>query len=279
MSDSLWPHGLQHIRLPCPSLSPGACSNSYPLSQWCRPTTSSSIVPFSCYFQFFSASGIVLMSWLFASCGHSIGASASASVLLMNIQDWFPLGWIGLISLQSKGLWRVFSNTTVQKHQFLVTQPSLWSQLSHPYMINGKTIPLTRWTFVGKVMFQLFNTLCIEIHRFVIDFLPMSKCLLISWLQSPFSVILEPKKIKFVTVSTVSPSMYHEVMGLDAMILVFWMLNFKLSIFTFTKRPFSSSSLSAIKVVSFKVIDISPSNLDSSLCFIQSGISQDVLCI
>ena len=131
------------------------------------------------------------MSQFFTWGGQSIDISASASVLPMNIQDWFPLGWTGLISLQSKGLWRVFSNTTVQKHQFLVTQPSLWSQLSHPYMINGKTIPLTRWTFVSNVMYLLFNML----SRLVIAFLPRSKHLLISWLQSPSTVILGPSEI------------------------------------------------------------------------------------
>ena len=114
-------------------------------------------------------------------------------------------------------------------------------QLSHPYLTTGKTIALTRWTFVGK-MSLLFN----KLSRFVIAFLPRSKHLLISWLQSPSAVILEPKKIKCVTISIVSPSICHEVVGLDAMILVFWMLNFKttfsLSSFTFIKRLFNSSS-------------------------------------
>ena len=123
-------------------------------------------------------------------------------------------------------------------------------QLSYPYMTTGKTIALTRWTFVDKVMSLLFNML----YRWVITFLPRSKRLLISWLQSLSAVILEPRKIKPVTVSTVSPSISHEVMGLDAMILVFWMLSFKptfsVSSFTFIKRLFSSSSLSAIRVVS-----------------------------
>ena len=122
-SDNLWPHGLQHARLPCPLPSPGACSNSCPLSLWCHPTISSSVIPFSSCPQSFPASGSFLMSWLFVSGGQSIGASAS--VLPMNIQDWFPLGLTGLISLQSKRLSRVFSNTTVQKHQFFGTQPSL----------------------------------------------------------------------------------------------------------------------------------------------------------
>jgi len=214
----------------------------------------------------------------FASSGQSIGVSALTSVLRMNNQDRFPLGWTGWISLQSKGHSRVFSNTTVQKHRFFCTQPFYsWTltsihhhwknlasilqhsafftvQLSHPYMTTGKTIALTRRTFVGKVMSLLFNML----SRLVITFLPRSKCLLISWLQSPFAVILEPRKIKS---ATVSPSICHDVMGPDAMILVFWMLSFKptfsLSSFTFSKRLFSSSvqfssvqSLSAIRVVS-----------------------------
>ena len=120
------PHGLQHARLPCPP--PGACSNSCPSSWWCHPTILSSFVHFSSYLQFFPASGSFLMSWLFASGGQSIGASASASasVLPMNIQDGF-LELTGLISLLSKGLSRVFSNTTAQKHQFFSTQLSLWS--------------------------------------------------------------------------------------------------------------------------------------------------------
>ena len=142
MSDSLQPLGLQHARLPCPSLSPQACANLCPLSQWCHPTISSSVIPFSCCLQSFPASGSFPMNWLFAAGGQSIGVSASASVLPMNIQDWFPLGLTGLISLQSKGLSRVFSNTTVEKHQFFSTQPSL-VQLSIPSLATGKTITLT----------------------------------------------------------------------------------------------------------------------------------------
>ena len=127
MSDSLWPHGLQHARLPCLSPIPRVCSTSCPLSQWCHPTISSSVVPFTFCLQSFPASGSFQMSQFFASGGQSIGVSASASVLPMNIQDWFPLGWTSLISLWSKGLSRVFSNTIVQKHQFFISQPSLWS--------------------------------------------------------------------------------------------------------------------------------------------------------
>ena len=122
VSDALQPCRLQHARLSCPSLSPGACSNSCPLCQWSHPTISSSVKPFSCP-QSFPASGSFPMSQLFSSVGQSIGASAS--VLPMNIQDWFPLGLTGFISLLSKRLSRVFSSTTVHKHQFFSTQPSL----------------------------------------------------------------------------------------------------------------------------------------------------------
>ena len=123
VSDSLRPHELQHARLPCPSPTPGVYSNPCPSSWWCHPTISSSDVPFS-WLQSFPASGSFPMSQLFAWGGQSIGVSASASVLEMNIQDWSPLGWTGWISLQSKCLSRVFSNTTVQKHQFFGAQLS-----------------------------------------------------------------------------------------------------------------------------------------------------------
>ena len=127
VSNSLWPHGLQHTRLPCPSPSPEAYPNSYLLSRWCHPTISSSVIPFSSCLQSFPAPGSFQMSWLFKAVGQTIGASALASVLPMNIQGWFPLGLTGLISLLSKELSRVFSNTIVWKHQFFGTQPSLWS--------------------------------------------------------------------------------------------------------------------------------------------------------
>ena len=128
VSSSLQPNGLQHARPLCPSSTLRAYSNSCPLSQWCHPTISSSVVPFSFCLQSFPASGSFPMSPLFTSGSQSIGASASASVLQMNIQDWFPLRWTGWISLQSKGLSRVFSNTTVRKHQFFGAQPLLrWS--------------------------------------------------------------------------------------------------------------------------------------------------------
>ena len=124
MSDSLWPHVLQHTRLPCPSPTPGAYSNTGPSHQWSHPTVSSSVVPFSSHLQCFPASGSFPMSQFFVSGGQSIGVSALTSVLPMNNQDWFPLGLTGWISLQSKGQSRVFSNTTVQKHQFFSAQLS-----------------------------------------------------------------------------------------------------------------------------------------------------------
>ena len=127
VSNSLQSHGLQHARLPCPSPIPGACSNSCPLSRWCHPTISSSVVPFSCL-QSFPASGSFPMSQFFASCGQSVGASAGPSVFPMNIQS---IGLTGWISLQSKGLSRVFSNTTVQKHQFFSGHLSFIVQLSY----------------------------------------------------------------------------------------------------------------------------------------------------
>ena len=118
VSDSLRPHGLPHARLPSPSPTPGACSNLYPSRRWCHPTISSSVVPLSSCLHFFSASGSFPMSQFFTSSGQSTGVQLSASVLPMNIQDWFPLGWTGLISLQPEGLSRVFSNTTVRKHDY-----------------------------------------------------------------------------------------------------------------------------------------------------------------
>ena len=152
------------------SLSPWVCSNSYPLAQtqWHHPTISSFVTPFSCL-QSFPALGSFPMSQFFASGDQSIGVSALATVLPMNIREWFPLGWTGVIFLQSKGLSRVFSSTTVWKRQLFSTQPSLWSN-SHLYMTTGKTIALTRQTFVGKVMSLLF----IVLSRLVITFLHVS---------------------------------------------------------------------------------------------------------
>ena len=140
MSDSLWPHGLQHTRLPCPPSTPGAYSNSCPSSQWCHPTISSSVVPFFSHLQSFPASGSFQMSQFFPLGSQNIDASASASVLPMNIQDWFPLEWTGLISFQSKGFSRVFSNTTVQNtNSFALSflySPTLTSR--HNYWKNHR---------------------------------------------------------------------------------------------------------------------------------------------
>ena len=194
LSIFLWPHGLQHARLPCPSPSPGAYLNLCPLSCWCHLTISSFVVPFSSCLLSFPASGSFPMNQLFATGGQSIGTSALASVLPMNIQDWFPLGLTGLISLQSKGLSRAFSNSTVWKHNS--SGPTLTSILDY-----WKTIALTRGSFVRKVMSLLLNTL----SGIAIAFLPRSKHLLIPWLQSLSSVILEPKKIKSFTVYIFSP--------------------------------------------------------------------------
>ena len=138
MSNSLWPHGLQHARPPCPSPTPKLYSNSCPLSRWCHPTISSCVVPFC--LQSFPASGSLPTSQIFPSGGQSIGVSASASILPMNIQNWFPLGWTGWISLQSKGLSRLFSNPTVQKHPILLCSAFSIVQLLHSYLTTGKTI-------------------------------------------------------------------------------------------------------------------------------------------
>ena len=148
MSYSLQPHEPQYTRPSCPSPALRVYSNSCPLSRWCHPTISSSVVPFSSCLQSFPASGSFPMSQLFVSGGQSIGVLASTSVLPMNIQYRFPLGWTGWISLQSKGFSRIFSNTTVQKHQFFDTQLSLWS---NSHMTTGKIIALTRRTFVDEV--------------------------------------------------------------------------------------------------------------------------------
>ena len=222
MSDSLWPHELQHSRLPhLPGAGErhstrdkghvaGSWHSSFTIS-WslvkfmsielmmpsnhlilCHPIL---LHPLS-----FPASGFFPKSQLFTSVGQSNGTSASASVFPMNIQGWFLLGWTGLISLQSKGLSGVFSSTTVWEHKFFGAQPNIMAQHSHPYMTTGKTISLTIQTFVGKVISLLFNML----SRFVLAFLPRSKYLLISGLQSPSTVILETKKIKSVTLSIFS---------------------------------------------------------------------------
>ena len=139
VSNFLWSHGLQYARPPCPSPTTGVYPDSCPLSRWCHPTILSSAIPFFSHLQSFPASGSFQMSQLFASGGQSIGVSASTSVLSMNTQDWSPLGWTGWISLQSKGLSRVFSNTTVQKHQFFGAQLFFYSPILtslHDYWKN-----------------------------------------------------------------------------------------------------------------------------------------------
>ena len=151
MSNSLPPQGLQHTRLPCPSPSPWVCSKSCSLNWWCHPTISSSVIPFFSCLQSFLAPESFPMSHLFISGGQSIGASPSASVLPINIQDWFPLGLTGLISLLSKGLSRVFSSTT-SKASILGCLAFFMVQLSHSYMTTGKIIAWARWTFVSKVI-------------------------------------------------------------------------------------------------------------------------------
>ena len=211
---------MQYAKLPCPSLAPGVCSNSCPLSGWCCcPTFSFSITPFCP--QSFSASGSFPMSQLYTSVGQSIGALAS--VLPMNIQGWFPLGLTGLIFLQSKGLWRVFSSTTIEKHLFFGPgpQPSLWSNFHIHTRLLEKPWLLTIHTFVSKVMSLLYN----KLSRFVIAFLIRSKHLLNLWLQSPSIVILEPKK-KNLSLFPVFSFCLPWNDGTRCRILVFWMLRF-----------------------------------------------------
>ena len=208
----------------------------------------SSVIPFFTLLQSFPASGSfpksLYIRWpKYCSFSFSISPSNECSGLIS-----FRTDWLDLLAVQ--GTLKSPLQHHGSKASVLRSSTFFIVQLSHPYMTTEKTIVLTRQNFVGKVMSLLFNML----SRLVIAFLPRSKHLLISWLQSPSAVILEPPKIKSLTVSIVSPSICHEVMGPDAMILVFWMLSFKpnfsLSSFIFIKRLFSSSSLSAIRVVS-----------------------------
>ena len=181
MSDSLWPHESQHTRPPCPSPTPGVYPNSCPLSQWCHLTISSSVVPFSSCLQSFPASGSFQMSQFLASGRQNTGVSALTSVLPMNTQDPFPLGWTDwLYLLVVQGILKSLLHHHISKASILWHSAFFTVQLSHPYKTTGKTIILTRQTFVDKVMSLLFNML----SRLVITFLPRSKHLLISWLQS-----------------------------------------------------------------------------------------------
>ena len=209
VSDSLRLYELQHARPPCPSPNPGAYPNSCPLSGYCHPAISSSVVPFSSCPQSFPASGSFQMSQLFASGGQSIG-SFSFSINPSNEYSGlisFRIDWFDLLAVQ--GTLKSLLQYHRSKASILWHSAFFIIQLSHPYMTTGKTIALTRRTIVGKVMSLLFNML----SRLVITFLPRSKHLLISWLQPPSAVILEPKKIKSATVSIVSPSVCHGVMG------------------------------------------------------------------
>ena len=157
VSDSLQLQGLQHVRPPFPSPTPWVCPDSYPLSQWCYPTNSSSVIPFSSCFQFSTESGSFQMSQFFISGSQNIWVLGSTSVLPLNTQDWPPLGWTCWISLQSKGLSRVFSQYHSSEASILLRPAFFIVQLSHSYMTTGKTIGLTRWTFVGKVMSRLLQ--------------------------------------------------------------------------------------------------------------------------
>ena len=209
MSNSLQPHGLQHARLPCPSLSHGICTNSH--VHWVGDATQPShrLFPW-CWesIRLFSSESVLHIRWPnYRSFSFSIGPSNEYSGLTS-----FRMDWLDLLAVQGtpKSLTQHHSSKTsiLQRSAFFTVQ------LSRPYMTTGKTIALTRQTFVGKVMSLLFNTL----SRLATAFLPRSKRLLISWLQSPSAVILEPPKIKPLTVSIVSPSICHEVMGSDAII-------------------------------------------------------------
>ena len=272
VSNSLRCHGLQHTRLPCPSPTPGTYSNScHRVSDAIQP--SHPLLSHSPSFSLPQHQG--LLQWV--SSLHQV-----AKVLELWLQclsnDYsglisFRMDWFDLLAIQ--GTLQSLLQNHSSKASILQQSAFFMVQLSHLYMTTGKTIALTRQTFVSKVMSLLFKML----SRLVIAFLPRIKHLLISWLQSPSAVISEPKKIKSITVSIFSPSICHEVMGRDTMILVFWMLSFKpalsLSSFTFIKRFFSSSSLSAIRVVSsayLRLLIFLPENLipacaSSSLAF------------
>ena len=218
----MWPHGLQSSRLLCPLLSPGVCSNSGPLSWWCHLTISFSVITFSSCLQSFPTSGSyesALLIWWpkYWSFSFSISPSNEYSGLISFRTDQFDL-------LAIQGTLKSFLQYHNLKASVLWCSAFFMGQLSHLHMTTGKTIALTRWTFVGKVMSLLFNML----SRFVIAFLPRSKHLLISWL----------KRIKSATVSTFSPSTCRELMGLDAMILSILNVEFQARFFT----PLSPSS-------------------------------------
>ena len=212
MAYSLQSYGLQHTRLPCPSPTPGAYSNSCPSSQWCHPTISSSVCCLLLPSIFpskgvFSNEPVLHIRWpKYWSFSFSISPSNEYSGLISCRIDWFDL--LAVQGTLKSLLQHHSSKASILQHSAFFTV-----QLSHPYMTTGNTIALTRWAFVSKVMSLLFNML----SRLVIAFLPRSKHLLISWQQSPSAVILEPKKMKSITVSIVSLSICHEVMGPEVM--------------------------------------------------------------
>ena len=216
MSDSLRHHGLQHTRFPCPLPTLTVYSNSCPSSQRCHPTISSScpLLRLPSIFpsiRVFSNESVLHIRWPnYWSFSFSISPSNAHPGLIS-----FRMDWLDLLAVQ--GTLKCLLQHLSSKASILRRSAFFTVQLSHPYMTTGKTKALTRWTFVGKAMSLLFNML----SRLAIAFLPRSKRLLISWLQSPSAVTLEPKRIKSLTVSTVSPSICHEVIGPDAMILVF----------------------------------------------------------
>ena len=268
--------------LPLPSPpTPGVYPNSCPLSRWCHSTISPSVIRFSSCLQSFPASGTFPMSPFFASGGQSIGVSASVSVLPMNIQDWVPLefDWLDLLALQ--GILKSLLQQHSSKASIIRHSAFFIVQLSHPYMTTAKTIALTRWTFVGKVMSPLFNML----SRLVIAFLPRNKHLLISWLQSPFAVILELNKIKSVTISIVLPSICHKVMGSDAMNLTFWTLSFKPTFSLHSPLSLLSRGSSRLCFLPqgwyhlHEVTDFLLAILIPAFTFTQPNILHDVLCI
>jgi len=250
----LWaPKSLQHAKLPYLSPTPEDYSNSCPLHQWCHPTISSSVIPFYSCLQAFPVSGSFPMCPFFALGGEELQTFWSFSFSISPFNEHsglisFRINWLDLLAVQ--GILKSLLQHHSSKASIRWRSAFFTVQLSHPYMTTRKTIALTRRTFVGKIMSLLFNML----SRLVITLLPRSKRLLISWLLSPAAVILEPIKKKSLSVSIDSPSICHEVIGLDAMILVYWMLSFtstfSLTSFNFIKRTFSSSSLSAIRVVS-----------------------------
>ena len=277
MSESLQPHGLQHVRLPCPPPSPGDHSNSCPLSQWCHPSISASVVPFSSCLQSFPASGSFPMSQFFTSCGQSIGVSASTSIFPMNTQDWSPLGWTGVGSPCCPRDSQESSPTL----QFKTINSSVLSFLYSPTFTSIQLLEkLYPWweSFIGRIMSLLFNML----SRLVIPFPPSNKRLFnfmaTVTICSDFGAPKNKVSHSFLIYLPWSART-------NAMILVFWMLSYKptfsLSSFTFIKKLFSSSSLSALKVVSsayLRLLIFLPAILIPS-CFFQPSVSHDVLCI